>query len=376
MKYFVVGCGLSGAVIARGLAEVGNQVTIWDRRNHIGGNMYDYREEHGILVQKYGPHTFHTNDVNLFNFMSKYEDWETYTLKCGAYWDNTFTPTPFNFKTIDQFFSNTKAERLKNKLRTTYSSTTVSVVDALDSTDSEIKSYAEYLFKMDYGPYTAKQWGMDPSNIDSSILKRVPLRLSYDEGYFDDIIQVMPKHSFTTFFTNLLDHPNIVVKLGVEAMNHLSFNNDHIFVDGLSDCTVVYTGALDQLFSYVYGKLPYRSLIFEWRYSKKSPIQPYPVVAYPQEKGFTRITDYSLLPLQNNKGSVYAIEYPVSSSADIESEPYYPVITDSSMNKYKKYLNLAEKIDNLKYCGRLGDFKYYNMDQALSRALAVLNSIR
>ncbi|WP_455502571.1 UDP-galactopyranose mutase [Gemmiger sp.] len=372
-KALVVGCGLCGAVVARHLAEQGKQVEIWDRRDHIGGNMYDYKDEHGILVQKYGPHTFHTKVKELYDYMCRYGEWNAYKLTCGAAWDGKYTPTPFDFTTIDTFYPKDKAEQLKAKLQKAYAGQpTATVVDVLQNPDEDIRGYAEYLFQNDYAPYTAKQWGVSPSAIDPSVLKRVPLRFSYDEGYFDDAYQVMPAVSFTTFFEKLLDHPNIQVKLGVEALEHLKVEGDALKLDGdVVDFPVVYTGALDELFDNVYGRLPYRSLRFEWFYENKESLQDAPVVAYPQEPGYTRITEYKKLPVQNVQGTTYAKEYPLTYKPEEGAEPYYPVLTEESNKQYAQYRARAEKVKDLYLCGRLADFKYYNMDQALAKALEV-----
>lgn len=292
MRCLIVGCGLSGAVIARQLAEQGARVEIWERRDHIGGNMYDYVDEHGFLIQKYGPHAFHTTKRELYDYICRFEQWREYRLTCGAVWDGKYTPTPFNFTTIDTFYPPEQAGQLKEKLKKAFAGReTATVVEVLEHPDPEIRGYAEYLFEKDYAPYTAKQWGISPEEIDPSVLRRVPLRFSYGEGYFDDAYQVMPTNSYTTFFQNLLDHSNISVQLGVDALKHLEIKEDRLWVDGSpADYPVVYTGALDELFGCVYGKLPYRSLRFEWKYTEQDSIQNAPIVAYPQEKGYTRIT--------------------------------------------------------------------------------------
>jgi len=373
MDYLVVGCGLSGAVIARHLAEMGKQVEIWERRDHIGGNMYDYIDEHGFLVQKYGPHTFHTTKRELYEYMCRFEQWQDYKLTCGAVWDEKYTPTPFNFTTVDTFYPPEQARQLKVKLQQVFENREIAtVVEVLEHPDTDIREYAEFLFKNDYAPYTAKQWGVSPAEIDPSVLKRVPLRFSYKDGYFDDPWQVMPAHSFTHFFQNILNHPNIHVKLEKEALEHLKVKEDKLYLDGVAaTIPVIYTGALDELFNAVYGKLPYRSLRFEWRYTEQESFQPAPVVAYPQETGYTRITEYKKLPVQNLNGSSYAVEYPLPYQEKEQLEPYYPVLTEKSQQQYKLYREMAEKITNLICCGRLADFKYYNMDQALERALSV-----
>lgn len=377
MDYLVIGCGLSGAVVARHLAEHGKQVTIWERRDHIGGNMYDYVDEHGFLVQKYGPHTFHTKKKELYDYMCRFGRWQDYKLTCGAAWGGKYTPTPFNFTTIDTFYPAEKAELLKEKLKKAFSGRdTATVVEVLAHPDEDIRGYAEFLFQNDYAPYTAKQWGVSPSEIDPSVLKRVPLRFSYEEGYFDDPYQVMPEQSFTHFFQNLLDHPNIHVELGVEALDHIQIRNDRIFLDGVPlEIPVVYTGALDELFGGIYGRLPYRSLRFEWKYEDKESLQDAPVVAYPQEAGYTRITEYKKLPVQTGTGTSYALEYPLTYQEGTQQEPYYPVLTEQSKQQYEQYRRTAEAVPNLICCGCLADFKYYNMDQALEQALRAFKNI-
>ena len=225
--FIVVGAGLSGSVVARELANVGKRVLIIERRPHIGGNMFDYHDNNGFLVQKYGPHTFHTKDANLFDYMNKFGDWEPYKLKCGASWDGNYTPTPFNFLTIDTFFSEKKANALKADLLSEFPGREfVTVVELFESESSLVREYASFLFKEDYGPYTAKQWGVSPEEIDISILKRVPVRLSYKEGYFDDPYEAMPKVSFTDFFKNLLNHPNIELLLNTDAMSLLTLGSE------------------------------------------------------------------------------------------------------------------------------------------------------
>ena len=244
------------------------------------------------------------------------------------------------------------------------------MVEVLENPDPDIRGYAEYLFQNDYAPYTAKQWGVSPAEIDPSILKRVPLRFSYGEGYFDDFYQVMPIHSFTRFFENLLGHPNITVKLGVNALDRLSVSSDSLLLDGVNTTIpVIYTGALDELFGHIYGRLPYRSLRFEWKYTERDSVQLAPVVAYPQEKDYTRITEYKKLPAQNRPGSSYAVEYPLPYQDGTYMEPYYPILTEASQKQYAQYRELADRIPSLIPCGRLADFKYYNMDQALEAAL-------
>ena len=376
-KAIVVGCGLSGAVVARQLAEADYSVTILERRNHIAGNMYDYVDQHGFLVHKYGPHTFHTKKKKLYDYMCRFGKWQEFKLTCGAEIDGKCTPTPFNFQTIDDFYTRTKAIELKEHIRIAFGDRkTATVVEMLEHPDVIIREFAEFLFDKDYSLYTAKQWGVSPKEIDPSVLKRVPIRFSYDVGYFDDEYQVMPTVSYTEWFKKILNHTNITVHLGIDALQHIEIKDNELLFDGKrSDIPVIYTGALDELFKHKYGALPYRSLIFEWKYSDKESYQDMPVVAYPQAKKYTRITEYKKLPIQNKNGTSYAIEYPIIHEYKSGSEPYYPVLTERSKEQYTRYRALAKKVKKLYLCGRLADFKYFNMDQALERALEIASII-
>lgn len=373
----IVGCGLSGSVIARELADKGYKVRILERRNHIGGNMYDHVDEYGILVHDYGPHTFHTNKKELFDYICRYGEWDDFKLTCGAVINGICTPTPFNFKTIDDFFSKEDAIKLKNSISKYFGIRNyATVVELLNCPEKEIKAYAQFLFDNDYSLYTAKQWGISPSEIDPSILKRVPIRFNYSVGYFDDAYQVMPRVSFVHFFDNLLSSNNISIELNVDALDVLSIKEDAIYLDGDKvDYPVIYTGPVDELFNVCYGELPYRSLEFKWVHEGIASKQDMPVVAYPQEKDFIRIIEYKKLPIQNVEGTTYEIEYSAPYVKGEKNEPYYPILTEYSQSLYMQYQERAESIKNLFVCGRLGDFKYYNMDQALEKALLISERI-
>lgn len=335
--------------------------------------MYDCVDEHGILVQRYGPHIFHTGNQEVIDYVQQHGEWQDFHLVCGAEIDGITTPTPFNFQTIDDFYSPEDAAELKRRIGAAFPGREfATVVEVLEHPDPMIRGYAEFLFEKDYSLYTAKQWGISPAEIDVSVLKRVPLRFSYADGYFDDPYQAMPKVSYTHFFETLLDHPNISVELEVDALDHLIVSGNQLLFDG-KPLTVpcVYTGPLDELFGFNSGPLPYRSLRFEWKHEDIDSKQAAPVVAYPQAEGFTRITEYKKLPIQDAPGTTYAVEYSLQYDPDATNEPYYPIPTDSSQAAYDAYAEQAAQIPNLYCCGRLADFKYYNMDQALARALDV-----
>ena len=378
-KALIVGCGIVGCTVARILADRGWTVRIVDRRDHIGGNLYDYRDEHEILVQQYGPHIFHTNSERVFEFISRFSRWNPFNLVCGAVIDGICTPTAFNLKTIDLFFDRAKAVEIKQHIRDSFPGReSATVVELLDCDDAVIRDYAQFLFDKDYSLYTAKQWGISPSEIDKSVLKRVPIRFTYEEAYFKDKYQVMPENGYTAFIGKMIDHPAISVTLNYEALEHISIKDNAVYLDGKkADYPVVYTGPLDELFGYKYGRLPYRSLRFEWIYKDVESYQQLPVVAYPQAEKFTRITEYKKLPVQDVRGTTCAVEYPVpyEAEADTSVEPYYPVLTEASQKAYSTYADAAAKVSGLFCAGRLADFRYYIMDQALERAFDFAETI-
>lgn len=375
-SYVIAGAGLSGSTFARCAAEKGKKVLVVERRNHIGGNLYDETDDSGILIQKYGPHIFHTNNESVYEFVSKYADWKPFKLCCEVELFGKFTPSPFNFKTIDQFYQPDKAKDLKERLKKAYPDrNTVTIVELIESQDPLIKEYAEFLFENDYSLYTAKQWGIKPEEVDVSVLKRVPVRMDYQEMYFTDKYECLPVGGFTAFIENLLNHPNIDVVYGdVRAMIKLDAEAGVVAFDGIDvkdGCKLVYTGPIDELFEHKMGALPYRSLKFEYEKINIDSYQNAPVVAYPQAEGFTRITEYKKLPIQENRDfTIVAKEYPQRYDSTGTNEPYYPIPTKESDTLYKSYAAEASRYDNLILCGRLAEYRYYNMDQAIA---AVLN---
>ena len=373
--FVIVGAGLSACVVARKLADAGKKILIIERRNHIGGNLYDYKNEDGIIVQKYGPHTFHTNNDEVIDFITKYAQWEEYHLKCEAMIDDISTPSPFNFMTIDQFYEKEKGEILKKILLETFPTGKSTIVEMLESNEPLIKEYANYLFDKDYSLYTSKQWGIAPSEVDVSVLKRVPVEFSYKDKYFYDKFEAIPKGGFTCFIDNLLDSKNIDCLLNTNALDKLKIINNTIYYEN-QEAKVIFTGQTDELFNFIFGTLPYRSLRFEGETINKKSFQNVAIVAYPSHNySFTRITEYTKLPFQESDNTFIVKEYPLQFSPDKKMEPYYPILTKKSREIYEKYYNLSRKINNLYLLGRLAEFKYYNMDQCVLNALNVANSI-
>lgn len=375
----IAGCGFSGATIAHLAAKDGKRVLLLEKRGHIAGNMYDYTGESGILVQKYGPHSMHTNNKRVVDFLTGLWDWDEYILRARAIIDEKATPVPFNFQTIDDYYTPDDAKELKRRLAMCYNGAEkVPVVEMLLNSDPMIRGYAEFLFEKDYRPYTAKQWGIPPEELDVSVLKRVPVRLSYVDRYFDDEWQVLPKGGYTALFEKLLDSTNITLKLNADILTFLKLADDGgILFDG-EPLTVplVYTGALDELFGCRFGKLPYRSLRFDFQTLDTDSYQATAGVAHPVAEGFTRITEYTKLPYQDGKGkTAICVEYPEPYGSEHGKEAYYPILTDESQKAAEAYRALAGGYSYLRLCGRLAEFKYYNMDEAIARAMDVYGGI-
>lgn len=377
----VIGAGICGGVIARRLAEEKNlRVLLVEKRSHIAGNLFDKKNEAGILVQEYGPHIFHTSRDDIYDFICRFSDWQPFKLRCAAVIDGKTTPSPFNFKTIDMFYSPEKAEKLKKELVSEYPGRdTVTIVEMLESVNPLVKEYADMLFEKDYSLYTAKQWGIPAEQIDVSVLRRVPVRLDYKDMYFDEKYECLPIDGFTKFYESLVNHPNIEILTETDGIEYLDISKDKKCV-AVKVCDklipVVYTGPIDALLRYRFSRLPYRSLKFDVQTLDNSDFQQAPVVAYPQAADYTRITEYTKLPVHDGHGkTTVAYEYPIQYKQGESAEPYYPIINEKNVECYREYYREIEDIENLFLCGRLADYKYYNMDQAVERAFAVYREI-
>lgn len=375
----IVGSGFSGSILARLFAEEQNKkILLIEKRNHFGGNMYDYNDD-GILVQKYGPHTFHTNREHIFKFISQYVNMIPYKLTYRAILKGIPVPCPFNFETIKLLYNPEDAIKLIEELKISYHGReAVPIFELLESENEIIRAYAKMLFEEDFKPYTSKQWGKNPDEIDESILKRVPIILNSRNTYFNDIYEAQPEFGFTHLMLNIINHPNIKSIKGIDALNYLEIKGNKIYFDG-HKCPIIYTGPLDALFHNEFGQLPYRSLDFVNTHLPIKSFQDTAIVAYPKNVDYTRITEYTKLPIQDVGDRTFiSYEYPLQYNQQAEkgNEPFYPIISSQNSEVYKLYLDRAKQIENLIICGRLADYKYYNMDEVIERTLNLYESIK
>jgi UDP-galactopyranose mutase len=383
-KVIVVGAGFSGAILARKIAgELDLPVNVIEKRSHIGGNMYDEFDEHGILIQKYGPHFLNTDKYFIIEFLRQYTELFYHCTKLFSFIDEKYVRLPFNFETVRQLTGAVNAEKLLAKLRREYyGRDRVPVLELIDSNDADISSYGRMLFEKAYKTYTAKQWGLPMDKIDKYVLDRVPMAMSYDERYLNRDFQYLPKQGFTKLFENMLDHKNITVMLHTDAVPHIIFNEEDKTVkyDGRDIACLVFTGPIDELFGFKYGSLPYRSLDIRYTYSPEESVLPAEIVSYPQAPGYTRSTEYRKIMFDQSgaHGTVVATEYPLEYKKDAPAGniPFYPVMTDESRAVYEKYLKDVKRYKNIFLCGRLAEFRYYNMDVCIEHALRYFENIR
>lgn len=366
VDWLIVGAGFTGCTLAERIAsQLGKKVLLVDRRPHIGGNAYDHYDDHGVLVHKYGPHIFHTNSRKVWEYLSQFTEWRPYYHRVLASIEGQLVPLPFNLNAIHLLFPRRMAERLEEKLIGTYGyGTKIPILRLREEQDAELRFLADYVYKYVFEGYTLKQWGMRPEELDGSVTARVPILVSRDDRYFQDTYQAMPKYGYTRMFEKMISHPNISVLLNAdwkEIEGHISFD------------FLVFTGPIDEFFDYLHGELAYRSLRFSFEYVYdvlNSHVQPVGTINYPNEHTFTRITEFKHITGQHHIGSTLAIEYP-ETYIPSENEPYYPVLKKENQEKYDLYRREASKLKNVIFAGRLGEYRYYNMDQAVARALKV-----
>lgn len=362
----VVGAGFSGATIARKLAEDLNQkVIVIDAKNHIGGNAYDYRDKNGIMIHKYGSHIFHTNLENVWQFITRFTDFNTYMHKVIALIDGIETTIPFNFRTLYDVFPIILAKRIEEKLLQNFEyNKKVPILEFQKQNDEDLKFFANYVYEKVFLHYTTKQWGLKPNEVDGAVTARVPVYVSCDERYFQDKYQGIPLNGYTNTIKNILNHPNIEVLLNTKYVD-ITTKVDRIF----------YTGSIDEFFNYQFGELPYRSVKFKLEEYTKEHYQNNAVVNYPCNYDFTRIHEYKYYLNDNSDKTVIAKEYSENFERG-KNERYYPIPNNDNATLYARYLAEAKKLNNVYFLGRLGDYKYYDMDKAINRALELFEEIK
>lgn len=358
--YLIVGAGFAGAVVAERMARsFGKKVLLIDRRDHVGGNAYDHLNKDGLLVHRYGPHIFHTNSEQVFEYLSQFTAWRSYEHRVLASVDGKLVPVPINLDTVNLLYGLKLST--EKQVEEFFASRAEPRSSIRSSEDVVVSKVGRDLYEKLFRNYTRKQWGKDPSELDAQVTARIPVRTNRDDRYFTDRYQAMPKHGFTRMFENMLDHPNITVQLGVDYAD---------VVKGERFKEVVYTGPVDEFFDFRYGQLPYRSLRFQHETVNQEYLQPVAVVNYPNDHAYTRITEFKYLTGQSSRQTSVVYEYPAS-----EGDPYYPVPTPENAALYKKYAELAAQHQMVHFVGRLATYRYYNMDQVVAQALTLCKQI-
>jgi UDP-galactopyranose mutase len=359
--YLIVGAGFAGSVLAERLAAgLGKRVLVVDRRPHIGGNAYDHYDDAGILVHRYGPHIFHTNSQRIVDYLSRFTQWRPYEHRVLAVVDGQQVPIPINRTTLNALYGLNLAS---DEDAEAYLASRAEPVESIrTSEDVVVNQIGRELYEKFFRGYTRKQWGLDPSQLDKMVTSRIPTRTNVDDRYFTDSFQQMPLHGYTRMFERMLDHPNIKIMLNTdyrEIRNLVSYQH------------LIYCGPIDEYFDYRFGKLPYRSLKFEHRTLDQEQFQPVATVNYPSEDvPYTRISEYKHLTGQQHGKTSITYEYPSA-----EGDPYYPIPRPENAELYKRYQKLADVTPGVTFLGRLGTYKYYNMDQVVGQALALYKRI-
>lgn len=375
----VIGCGFAGAVMARQLAEKkGQKVLVIDERNHVGGNCYDYKDDYGITVHQYGPHIFHTNSKKVYEYLSRFTEWYEYSHEVVGNVYGKELPIPFNLHALELVYGD-RAEHLKALLLEKYGEgARVPILELMNQDNEELKEIATYVYENVFLKYTMKQWGKSPKEIDPAVSGRVPVLLSYDDRYFQDKYQGLPLEGFTPVFEKMLDYTGIDVRLGCSAKEVLELfpeENKVLFEGEEFSGNIIFTGALDELFDCKFGRLPYRSLRFDFERYEKPFYQSHGVVNYTVTEDFTRITEFKYLSGQLDLENTTIIkEYPMPYSGEAGEIPYYAINNPENQALYEKYEELVKKLSNFHVIGRLAEYKYYNIDAIVERALDMAES--
>ena len=382
MKIIIVGTGFSGSIMARKIVDEFNcDVEVYEKRNTIAGNMYDYIDSNGILVQKYGPHFINTDKYWIIEYLSQYSEMVPYDCKLLSYLDGNYIRLPFNFTSLKQLVGPKESELIINAIRKEFGGRDrVPVFDLLNSKHVCVKDFANLLFEKAFKTYSSKQWGIPINEIDKSVINRVQFCVGYDERYLNKDFQYLPKYGFTKLFEKMLNHPKIHLNLGVDANKHIKFCGGKVLFDDKEIDLLIYTGAIDGLFNYQHGRLPYRALEFKYNYYKVDKKLPCEIISYPQAVGYTRKTEYKWFNFtcQNKENTVVVTEYPCEYDPNDSKRniPCYPVINNKNVLIYETYKNDAEQYSNLLLCGRLAEYKYYNMDLVIESTFAKFEKVK
>jgi len=358
--YLIVGAGFAGSTLAERIASVmGKKVLLVDKRIHIAGNAYDHYDNAGILVHKYGPHIFHTNSKPVFDYLSQFTKWRAYQHRVMAWVDGQLVPIPINLDTINTLYGT----RLTSmEVESFLASVAEPKENIRTSEDVVVSKVGRELYEKLFRGYTRKQWGLDPSELDACVTSRVPTRVNRDNRYFTDTYQAMPIRGFTRMFENMLSHENI----------HILLNTDYRDIKrAIPYKQMIFTGPVDEYFDFRFGKLPYRSIQFEFETHDTEVYQAGPVINYPNDCPYTRITEFKYLTGQKHHKTTIVYEFPTS-----EGDPYYPIPRTENNELYQAYRARAAATPNVHFAGRLGTYKYYNMDQVVAQALTLFNKIR
>jgi len=358
--YLIVGAGFAGSVMAERLAnELGLRVLVVDKRPHIGGNAYDRYDDAGILIHPYGPHIFHTNSSDVFDYLSRFTKWRPYQHRVLASVEGQQLPIPINLDTVNALYGMKLTSFEMEKWLEAVAEARHPVVT---SEDVVVNKVGRDLYNKFFRGYTRKQWGVDPSELDASVTARVPTRTNRDGRYFTDTYQAMPIAGYTRMFESMLSHPNIKVML----------NTDYREIEGMIPWKhMVYTGPVDAFFAHRYGKLPYRSLEFRHVTMPQQVFQAVGTVNYPDEYGYTRISEFKHITGQRHEATSLVYEYPRA-----DGDPYYPVPNPANAALYKRYQADADSMPNVTFVGRLATYRYYNMDQVVAQALTAFKQLR
>ncbi|MBQ6975837.1 MAG: UDP-galactopyranose mutase [Selenomonadaceae bacterium] len=367
----IIGAGFAGAVLAERFAQIDKKVLVIERRQHIAGNCYDEIDGNGILIHKYGPHLFHTDFVDVWRYLSNFTEWDVYHHKVKAMVDGQIVPIPFNFNTIQKVFPKILAERLEVALLKNFSyGAKVPILELKKSDDKDLQFLADYVYEKIFLHYTTKQWGNPPDKIAGAVTARVPIFVGRDDRYFNDRFQAVPRRGYTKLIENILSHKNIKLMLNTnfDEVAELRGNEIYLFGQKFSG-RLIYTGQLDELFKFKFGTLPYRSIEMKFETVNVEHYQESAsVVNYPNNYEFIRITEFkNIHPAQSNRTTILK-EYPQNYVQD-KNEPYYPIFTDEARTAYEKYFAELKNFPQITAAGRLAEYKYYDMDDIVKRAL-------